>query len=321
MTAKPRHGLTEQAADAAVDQACRMLRLPTIRTQFPDLAEAAAREQMSYRGFLAELLMAECDDRARRRSERRIKAAGFPRDKSLRTFDFAANPSVDPAVINTLATCDWVRKGLPLCLIGDSGTGKSHMLIALGTEAAMAGYRVRYTLATKLVNELVEAADDKQLVKTIARYGRVDLLCVDELGYMELDKRGAELLFQVLTEREENNSVAIASNESFGWLDQDLHRPPALRRHRRPPHLRRQHHRNRHRLLPPRPHPRHPAKLTTPGHPACPPSASTPPTPSNWPNSCTSSPAGSPQTRPPWRHHCWPTPATPPTGWTPSAPT
>lgn len=75
---------------------------------------------------------------------------------------------------------------------------------------------VRYTLATKLVNELVEAADEKQLTKTIARYGRVDLLCIDELGYMELDRRGAELLFQVLTEREEKNSVAIASNESFG---------------------------------------------------------------------------------------------------------
>jgi DNA replication protein DnaC len=148
-----------------------MLRLPTIRAQFPDLAQAAAREQMSYRGFLAELLMAECDDRARGRSERRIKAAGFPREKSVRTFDFDANPSVDPAVIHTLATRDWVKKGLPLCLIGDSGTGKSHLLIALGTEAAMAGYRVRYTLAAKLVNELVEAADDRQLSKTIARYG------------------------------------------------------------------------------------------------------------------------------------------------------
>ena len=214
-TAKPRRGLTEQAADAAVDQACRMLHLPTIRAQFPDLADAAAREQMSYRGFLAEMLMAECDDRARRRSERQIKAAGFPREKSLRAFDYAANPAIDPAVINTLATCDWVRKGLPLCLIGDSGTGKSHLLIALGTEAAMAGHRVRYTLAAKLVNELVEAADDKQLTKTINRYGRVDLLCVDELGYMELDRRGAELLFQVLTEREEKASVAIASNESF----------------------------------------------------------------------------------------------------------
>jgi hypothetical protein len=79
----------------------------------------------------------------------------------------------------------------------------------------LAGYRVRYVLAAKLVNELVEAADDKQLTKTIARYGRVDLLCIDELGYMELDRRGAELLFQVLTEREEKNSMAIASNESF----------------------------------------------------------------------------------------------------------
>jgi DNA replication protein DnaC len=208
-------GLTEQAADAAIDSACRLLRLPTIRGQFPDLAEAAARDQMTYRGFLAELLMAECDDRARRRSERRIKAAAFPRDKSLRAFDFDANPNVDPAVAHTLASCDWVRKGLPLCLIGDSGTGKSHLLIALGTEAAMAGFRVRYVLATKLVNELVEAADEKVLTKTIARYGRVDLLCIDELGYMELDKRGAELLFQVLTEREEKASVAIASNEAF----------------------------------------------------------------------------------------------------------
>ncbi|WP_206508070.1 IS21-like element helper ATPase IstB [Streptomyces chrestomyceticus] len=216
MSTKRNRGMTEEAATTAIDQACRLLRLPTIRNQFPDLAQTASQEQMSYRGFLAELLLAECDDRARRRSERRIKAAGFPREKSLRAFDYDANPSIDAAVINTLASCEWVRKGHPLCLIGDSGTGKSHLLIALGTEAAMKGYRVKYVLATKLVNELVEAADDKQLAKTIARYGRVDLLEIDELGYMELDRRGAELLFQVLTEREEKNSVAIASNESFG---------------------------------------------------------------------------------------------------------
>lgn len=216
MNAKRNRGLTEKAATTAIDQACRMLRLPTIRGQFPDLAEAASHEQMSYRGFLAELLLSKCDDRARRRSERRIKAAGFPREKSLRAFDYDANPNIDAATINTLATCEWVRKGHPLCLIGDSGTGKSHLLIALGTEATMKGYRVKYVLATKLVNELVEAADEKVLAKTIARYGRVDLLCIDELGYMELDRRGAELLFQVLTEREEKNSVAIASNESFG---------------------------------------------------------------------------------------------------------
>jgi DNA replication protein DnaC len=103
-------------------------------------------------------------------------------------------------------------------LIGDSGTGKSHLLIALGTEAAMAGFRVRYVLAANLVNELVEAADEKQLPKTIARYGRVDPLCIDELGYRDLDRHGAELLFQGLTEPKEKNSVAIASNESVsGW--------------------------------------------------------------------------------------------------------
>jgi DNA replication protein DnaC len=218
MTVQRTRGLTDQAADAAVDTACRVLRLPTVRAEFPAIADAAEREHLTYRGFLAELLMAECDDRDRRRSERRAKAAGFPRQKLLKDFDFTANPAIEPAVIHTLATCDWIRKGLPLCLIGDSGTGKSHLLIGLGTEAALAGFRVRYTLAAKLVNELVEAADDKQLTRTIARYGRVDLLCIDELGYMELDRRGAELLFQVLTEREEKNSVAIASNESFsGW--------------------------------------------------------------------------------------------------------
>jgi len=136
----------------------------------------------------------------------------------LGDFDFEANPNINPATIKTLSTGEWVRKGQPLCLIGDSGTGKSHLLIGLGTAAAEKGFRVKYTLATRLVNELVDAADEKNLARTIARYGRVDLLMIDELGYMELDRRGAELLFQVLTEREKNNSIAIASNESFsGW--------------------------------------------------------------------------------------------------------
>lgn len=123
------------------------------------------------------------------RSLRRVKAAGFPRDKWLGDFDFDANPNINPATIHTLATGDWIRKGAPLCLIGNSGTGKSHLLIGLGTPAAEQGYRVKYTLATRLVNELIGAADEKVLAKTIARYGRVDLLY-----------------------------IAIASNESFsGW--------------------------------------------------------------------------------------------------------
>jgi hypothetical protein len=140
----------------------------------------------------------------------------LPRPKRFSDFDCTANQNVTPALINNLATYQWVKKGEPLCLIGDSGTGKSHLLIGLGSAAAMAGFRVRHALAAKLVNELVEAADEKLLTKTIARYGRVDLLCIDELGYRELDRRGAEMLSQVLTEREKKNCVAIASNESFG---------------------------------------------------------------------------------------------------------
>jgi DNA replication protein DnaC len=217
-TTARRRGLTAEAASTAIDQACRRLRLPTIRTQFEDTTAAAERDQLTYTGYLAELLLAECDDRDRRSTIRRVNQAGFPRQKWLGDFDFDQNPNINPATIHTLATGDWVRRGDPLCLIGDSGTGKSHLLIGLGTAAAEKGYRVKYILATRLVNELVEAADEKTLTRTINRYGRVDLLCIDELGYMALDKQGAELLFQVLTEREEKNSVAIASNESFsGW--------------------------------------------------------------------------------------------------------
>jgi DNA replication protein DnaC len=156
-TLRRRRGMTEQAAMAAVEQACRRLRLPTIRTVLEEALTVAGREQLSYQGFLAELLLAECDDRDRRSSLRRVKAANFPRDKWLGDFDYEANPNINQATINTLATGDWIRKGQPLCFIGDSGTGKSHLLIGLGTAAAEKGFRVRYTLATRLVNELVEA--------------------------------------------------------------------------------------------------------------------------------------------------------------------
>jgi DNA replication protein DnaC len=210
-----RDQLTETAADAAIEQACRILRLPTIRGRFDAIATTAARQQASYKAFLVELLAVECEDREARRRERLVRQAGFPRTKRIEDFAFDANPNVPAALIHTLAKGAWIGAGQPLCLIGNSGTGKSHLLIGLGTAAAEAGYRVRYTTAAALVNELVEAADDRHLSKTIARYGRVDLLCLDELGYLELDRRGAELLFQVFTEREEKASIAIASNAAF----------------------------------------------------------------------------------------------------------
>ena len=207
--------VTEQAATLAIESACRALHLPTVREQAAPLAEAAVRERLTHRAYLAEVLGAELDDRDARRRERRIVEAHFPRLKRLADFELAAAPTIEPAMLAALERGEWITAGEPLVLLGDSGTGKSHLLIGLGIAACERGLRVRYVTAAALVNELAEAADDRTLSRLVARYGRLDLLCLDELGYVHLDPRGAELLFQVLTEREERASVAVASNAPF----------------------------------------------------------------------------------------------------------
>lgn len=207
--------LSEPAAQAAITAACRTLFLPTIRTQAAPLAQAAARERLTHTAYLAEVLAAECDDRETRRRIRRVKEAKFPRTKRLEDFDTAAMPDLPPATLAHLATGTWIEAGQPLVLLGDSGTGKTHLLIALGTAAAEQGRRVRYITTATLVNELAEAADNQQLSRLIGRYARLDLLCLDELGYVSLDSRGAELLFQIITEREERASIACATNAPF----------------------------------------------------------------------------------------------------------
>lgn len=208
------NGRTEEGAEAAIDAACRELRLPTVRAEATAIAESALRAGLTHRAYLADVLAAEIDDRGERRRQRRVADAHFPRTKRLGDFDCTRSP-VNEATVAALAAGTFIERGDPIVLLGDSGTGKSHLLIGTGMAAADAGRRVRYTTAAALVNELVEAADDRTLSRVIARYGRVDLLCLDELGYLSLDVRGAELLFQVLTEREEKRSVAVASNAPF----------------------------------------------------------------------------------------------------------
>jgi len=207
--------LTEQATALTIAAACHALHLPTVREQAAPLAEAAVRERLTHQVYLAEVLAAELDDRDARRRERRIAEAHFPRLKRLADFDLAAAPSINPATLASLETCAWIAASEPVVLLGDSGTGKTHVLIGLGIAACERGLRVRYTTTTALVNELAEAADERALSRVVARYGRLDLLCLDELAYVHLDPRGAELLFQVLTERDERASIAVASNAPF----------------------------------------------------------------------------------------------------------
>lgn len=217
--------MTEPAAESAIVAACRSLHLPTIRSEAANLADIAAKERITHRAYLAEVLCAEVDERETRRRARRVVEARFPRLKRLEDFDLAAAPGVNPATLAALSEGGWIDAGEPVVLLGDSGTGKSHLLIGLGIAACEAGRRVRYVTCASLVNELAEAADDRVLSKVVARYGRLDLLLVDELGYVSVDPKGAELLFQVLTEREERASVATASNHPFSEWGQTFSDP------------------------------------------------------------------------------------------------
>lgn len=200
------------------EQARRELLLPATRDRFADIAMSARREQHDYLGFLAELVITEWDGRDRRRAERRVRAAGFPYRKLLDDFSFEANPAVDATLVSRLASWDWVEAGSPLRVLGGSGTGKSHLLIGLGTRAAEAGYRVRYAEAGRLVADLAEAADDGRLAGAISHYGDVDLLLIDDLSRLHLDRRRAELLLAVLTEPERRCAVASAADGPFSSL-------------------------------------------------------------------------------------------------------
>jgi DNA replication protein DnaC len=207
-------GLSDTAALASIGAAARELKLPTVRADAARLAEIAVRERHTHLGYLAEILSAEVDDRTSRRRARRIAEARFPRTKRLADFSTDAIPGI-AATLAVLASGAWIDAGEPVVALGDSGTGKTHLLIGLGLAACEQGRRVRYATTAALVNELAEAAGQRQLSRVVARYGRLDLLLLDELGYVQLDSRGAELLFQIITEREERASIAIGTNLPF----------------------------------------------------------------------------------------------------------
>ena len=201
--------------DATIKQHCKMLRMPTIAAQFSTLAEQAVREKQTHTGYLEALLNAETEERERNTIDRRIKEAHLPRVKTLEEFDYTQAPLVTAAKMRELAEGGYIERAEPVLLIGDCGTGKTHLLTGLCVAACRQKRRVRFTTAAALVNELVEAKHQLQLRRVMARWSRYELIAIDEVGYVPLAEVGAEFLFQVIAERAERNAVIVTTNLPF----------------------------------------------------------------------------------------------------------
>jgi DNA replication protein DnaC len=204
------------ALEALIDAHAVELKLPTVRRRYRSLANEAVREQQTPVAYLAALLEAETAERAERRERRRLHDARFPLIKRLEDFRFTDNPQIPQAMIATLAQGSWLDDRESVILTGDSGTGKTHLAVALAICACQQGRRVRFTTLAALANELQEAESRRELQRVVARYARIELLVLDELGYLALPDGAAELVFQVISERNEQASLIVTTNLPFG---------------------------------------------------------------------------------------------------------
>lgn len=184
--------------------------------EFEKLAREAATANEPYESYLLRLTELEVAARAANAQAARIKAADFPVAKDFDTFDFSAVPSLPKQKVLELARGDWIEQHFNCCLIGNSGTGKTHMAIALGLAACRQGQRVRFFTAAGLVNQLEEAHQQHRLDRFLKQLDRASLLICDELGYLSFSRSGAELLFQVFADRYERRSLLLTSNLPFG---------------------------------------------------------------------------------------------------------
>ena len=196
------------------------LKLPTFLKEYDRVASRCAAEGGDHPDYLLRLSELELIDRNHRMVERRIKEARFPTVKSLDTFDFLAIPSLNKALVLELARCEYIDRKDNVIAVGNSGTGKTHVALGLGLAACQRGLSVGFTTAAALVHELIEARDERRLLNLQRKLARLKLLIIDELGFVPLSKTGAELLFEVFSQRYERGSVLATSNLPFDeWTE------------------------------------------------------------------------------------------------------
>ena len=196
------------------------LKLPTFLREYGKVASRCAAEGVDHTDYLMRLSELELIDRHHRMVDRRIKAARFPTTKSLDTFDFLAIPSLNKPQVLELARCEYVERKENVIALGNSGTGKTHVALGLGLAACQRGLSVGFTTAAALVHELIEARDERRLLNMQKKLSRLKLLIIDELGFVPLSKTGAELLFEVFSQRYERGSVLVTTNLPFDeWTE------------------------------------------------------------------------------------------------------
>ena len=209
-----------EAPQLLLDHHLKTLKLPTFLREYSKVARQCAAEGLDHVQFLARLVELELIDRERRMIERRIKAARFPAVKSIDSFDFKAIPSLNKMRVLELARCEWIERRENVIALGPSGTGKTHVALGLGLAACQKGLAVGFTTAAALVHELMEARDERRLLRLQKQLVRHKLLIIDELGFVPLSKTGAELLFETISQRYEQGAILITSNLPFDeWTE------------------------------------------------------------------------------------------------------
>ena len=211
---------TETKSTVLLKHHLKALKLPTMHTECEKIAARAAQDNADHLAFLLQLCELELIERERKSAERRLKAARFPAHKLLDEFDFAARPSVNKPLVLELMKGEYLDRRENVLFVGPSGTGKSHLATALGMAACAQGRKVRFFRVTELITLLLEAKEERQLLRLRQQLGKLDLLILDELGYVPASKAGAELLFDVIATAYERNSLIVTTNLPFeNWTE------------------------------------------------------------------------------------------------------